>query len=79
MIQGGVYLYGCKANKYMLSCFLCAGPGKKFSRIFYFLPIGNKFVLLHGFLKKDQKTSKKELETALRYKEDYVRRFVNNG
>ncbi|MCD7738370.1 MAG: type II toxin-antitoxin system RelE/ParE family toxin [Lachnospiraceae bacterium] len=47
--------------------------------IFYSLLLGNKIVLLHGFIKKDRKTPKKELVTALRYKEDYIRRFGSNG
>lgn len=48
------------------------------SRIFYFMPVGDTFILLHGFLKKTQKTPKWELETAKRYMEDYKRRFKNN-
>jgi len=31
-------------------------------RIFYFLPENNKVVLLHGIVKKKQKTPKNELE-----------------
>lgn len=44
------------------------------SRIFYFMPIGNSFVLLHGFVKKTDKIPKRELETAKCYMEDYLRR-----
>lgn len=53
--------------------------GGDISRIFYFLPVGNTFVLLHGFVKKDQKTPARELETAARYMQDYRRRFGENG
>ena len=42
------------------------------SRIFYILPIGNTFILLHGFLKKGKKTPPFELATALRYMNDYL-------
>ncbi len=44
------------------------------SRIFYFTYHKNTFVLLHGFTKKTEKTPRKELERALRYKVDYERR-----
>ena len=44
------------------------------SRIFYFTFRQKTFVLLHGFTKKTEKTPQRELERALRYKEDYERR-----
>jgi phage-related protein len=44
------------------------------TRIFYFLVKKNKFVLLHGFLKKTDKTPERELERALDYKLDFERR-----
>lgn len=44
------------------------------TRIFYFIYEKNTFVLLHGFVKKNNKTSVKELEKALSYKIDYERR-----
>jgi len=43
-------------------------------RIFYFLPIRNKVILLHGIMKKKQKTPKKELDTALDRMNEYLRR-----
>jgi len=49
--------------------------GNNISRVFYFLATGNKFVLLHGFLKKTQKTPKRELDTAFAYMLDYKRRL----
>jgi len=40
------------------------------ARVFYFTMTGQRIVLIHGFIKKTQKTPKKELETAiLRMKE----------
>jgi phage-related protein len=43
-------------------------------RIFYFLPENNKVILLHGIVKKKQKTPQKELEIALDRMRDYLRR-----
>lgn len=45
------------------------------SRIFYFIPIGNNIVLLHGFVKRIQKTLSREVETANNYLNDYQRRI----
>jgi len=44
------------------------------SRVFYFLAADDKFVLLHGFLKKTMATPRVELDTARQYKADYYRR-----
>jgi phage-related protein len=43
-------------------------------RIFYFLFENNKTILLHGFVKKSQKTPKKELDIALERMKEYSRR-----
>ncbi len=44
--------------------------GKDNIRIFYIVPRINQVLLIHGFVKKTQRTSKKELSTALeRYEE----------
>jgi phage-related protein len=43
-------------------------------RIFYFLPQNNKVILLHGIIKKKQKTPIKELETAMERMKEYLRR-----
>ena len=40
-------------------------------RIFYFMIVNNKAVLLHAFQKKTQKTPSKELDTALARMKDY--------
>lgn len=44
------------------------------TRIFYFFCVGNRIVLTNGFIKKSQKTPKKEIELARKYKVDYERR-----
>ena len=44
------------------------------SRVFYFTYNGSTFILLHGFVKKTQKTPPREIEKARKYKEDYERR-----
>lgn len=43
-------------------------------RIFYFTYYNNKFVLLHGFIKKTMKTPVNEIKRAYDYMEDYKRR-----
>lgn len=45
------------------------------TRIFYFSPVGQSFVLLHGFVKKTVKTPTRELDRAKKYKDDYERRI----
>ena len=44
------------------------------ARIFYFTYCDNKYILLHGFIKKSMKTPPKEIERARKYMEDYKRR-----
>ena len=44
------------------------------TRIFYFTFDKNKFILLHGFVKKSNKPPERELDKALGYKLDYERR-----
>ncbi|MBI5199422.1 MAG: type II toxin-antitoxin system RelE/ParE family toxin [Nitrospirae bacterium] len=44
------------------------------SRILYFAHTGRKFILLHGFTKKTDKTLKKEIEIAERRMKDYLSR-----
>ncbi|MCG2720067.1 MAG: type II toxin-antitoxin system RelE/ParE family toxin [Nanoarchaeota archaeon] len=43
-------------------------------RVIYFLHIKNKFILLHGFKKKTNKTPKRELEIAKRRMIEYKNR-----
>lgn len=47
---------------------------KRQHRISYFAFTGRKFVLLHGFIKKSQATSKKDLRLARNRMRDYERR-----
>lgn len=44
------------------------------ARIFYFTYCDNKYILLHGFIKKSMKTPTKEIDRARKYMEDYKRR-----
>ncbi len=44
------------------------------SRVLYFAYTGSTFILLHGFVKKTNKTPSREIDRARKYKEDYERR-----
>lgn len=44
------------------------------ARIFHFTYYNNKYVLLHGFIKKSMKLPEKEIDKARKYMEDYKRR-----
>ena len=44
------------------------------SRIFYFFVVDNRIILTNGFIKKTQKTPKREIALARKYKTDYDRR-----
>lgn len=44
------------------------------TRIFYFFDKNRQIVLTHGFVKKTQRLPASELETAKRYREDYLAR-----
>ena len=44
------------------------------SRIFYFFETKDGIVILSGYIKKDNKTDKKELDKALEYMNDYLKR-----
>lgn len=43
-------------------------------RTLYFFYDGQKIILTNGFIKKTNKTPRKEIETALEYKKDYEKR-----
>lgn len=47
-------------------------------RIFFFSWNGNSFILLHQFMKKTQKTPKKEIEQAQRNMNDFLERSLDN-
>lgn len=44
------------------------------TRIFYFFCVGNRIIVTNGFVKKTQKTPRKEIDLALKYKADFERR-----
>ena len=44
------------------------------TRVFYFFPIADRVLLLHGFAKKSDETPKIELETAKRRMKDAIER-----
>jgi len=46
------------------------------SRVFYFIPTETKIVLLHGFIKKTDKTPVNEIETAKKRLVDYRKRCL---
>ena len=54
---------------------LRAKSGTNISRVMYFFIIGNRVVLTHGFIKKTQKTPRRELQRAKDIRADYFRRF----
>ena len=50
----------------------------KIYRIIYFFIVGNNIVLTNGFIKKTQKTPISEIEKALEYRKDFLKRY-NGG
>lgn len=53
---------------------LRAKVGSNISRVLYFFVVGKQIILTHGFIKKTQKTPKREIERAKAYREDYKER-----
>ena len=47
------------------------------ARIFYFTYHNDKYILLHGFIKKTMKVPTSEIKRARKYMEDYKRRVTN--
>jgi phage-related protein len=45
--------------------------GSDITRVLYFFVVGRKVILTNGFVKKTQKTPKREIERAKRYRADY--------
>lgn len=54
---------------------LRAKGGTDVSRILYFFVIGKKIVLTNGFVKKQNKTPKLQIELAKKYRLDYINRY----
>ena len=48
--------------------------GNDSSRVLYFFMEGRRIVFTNGFQQKTQKTPRKEIETAIRYRADYLKR-----
>ncbi len=48
--------------------------GSNISRVLYFFFIGRKIILTNGFIKKTQKTPPQEIETAKKYRAEYIDR-----
>ena len=47
-------------------------------RVFYFVYIDKKLVLVHGFTKKTEETPRREIEIAVNRMNDYIRRENND-
>lgn len=58
---------------------LRAKVGTNTSRVLYFFVVGQKIILTNGFIKKTQKTPKEELETAKKYRNEYLNRKGQNN
>ena len=52
--------------------------GTNLTRVLYFFYIGKKAVLTNGFVKKTQKTQKREIEKAKSYRDDFLKRNEGN-
>ena len=53
---------------------LRAKVGTDISRVLYFFYYEGRIVLTHGFIKKTQRTPAGEIETAKKYRRDYIER-----
>ena len=71
------YSKAIKGEKYKNIFELRVKFSSNISRIFYFTFKNNTFVLLNGFTKKSDATPQKELNKAVKYKQDYERRCNN--
>ena len=52
--------------------------GTNLTRVLYFFYIGKKAVLTNVFVKKTQKTPKREIEKAKSYRDDFLKRNEGN-
>ena len=53
---------------------LRAKVGTDISRVLYFFFIGQRVIVTNGFIKKTQKTPKKEINLAKKYRNDFLQR-----
>ncbi|MCC8076211.1 MAG: type II toxin-antitoxin system RelE/ParE family toxin [Clostridiales bacterium] len=58
---------------------LRAQMGNNISRVLYFFFVGNKAILTNGFIKKTQKTPRREIDRAKRYRAEFLSREENQG
>lgn len=54
-----------------------AKQGSNITRVLYFFFVGKKIILTNGFIKKTQKTPPSEIETAKKYRAEYMERKEN--
>lgn len=57
---------------------LRAQRGNNIARVLYFFVVGQKIVITNGFIKKTQKTPKRELKLAKKYRTDYMKKEGKN-
>lgn len=55
-----------------------AKVGSNISRTLFFFMVGKKIILTNGFIKKSQKTPRREIETAKERRADYLERIEAN-
>ena len=48
--------------------------GNNISRVLYFFYYGSDIVITNGFIKKTRETPPREIETAMKYRDDYFER-----
>lgn len=56
---------------------LRAQQGNNIARVLYFFMIGQKIIITNGFIKKTQKTPKRDLQMAKKYRADYIKKAGN--
>ena len=56
-----------------------ARQGSDTSRVLYFFFLEHRAILTNGFVKKTQKTPKREIEIAKKYRQDYLERMSEKG
>ncbi len=52
--------------------------GNNISRVMYFFYFGNEIILTNGFIKKSQKTPKREIKLAKERRKDFLERMGNH-
>ena len=53
--------------------------GSNIVRAFYFFCWNREIVMTNGFVKKTEKTPRREIRLAKKYRDDYLRRFANEN